>query len=99
MSETSETSERKLTPAQVLGIIGLGLASVVFLGGLFIGMSIDPRVDMPSRLLAYTTALGGLTVALACRWTLSTLPLERKIFAGITLASLAFFIGYAFVML
>ena len=99
MSETSETSERKLSPVQILAIIGLGLASVVFLGGIFIGMSIDPRVDMASRLQAYTASLGGLAAAFACRWALATGPYEKKFCAGITIVTFALFAGYGLVML
>lgn len=100
MPETpEETPTRKLSPVQILAIIGLSLGSLVFLGGLFIGMEIDPRVDLPSRLLAYTTALGGLATAFACRWALATGRFERGFCAVVTLATLAFFIGYALVML
>lgn len=99
MSDTSDTSARQPTPIFVLAMLGMVLGSAVFLGGMFIGMEIDPRVDMPSRLFAYTVALFGLTTLCACRWTLATQPVERKICAAITLAVLAFSVGYALVML
>ncbi|HTK59709.1 MAG TPA: hypothetical protein VL283_00745 [Candidatus Baltobacteraceae bacterium] len=99
MSETSVTTERKPTPTQIVAIIGLGLCLLVFAGGLMIGITIDPRVDLPSRLLAYTTALGGLSAAMACRWVLATGPFERKFCAVLTLSTLALFIGYGLVML
>lgn len=95
----SETSERKLSPVQILAIIGLGLAAAVFLGGLFIGMSIDPRVDMASRLTAYTAGLGGLAAVFACRWVLATGAFERKFYAGLAVATFALFAGYGLVML
>jgi hypothetical protein len=95
----SETKESPFTALKVICIIGLGLGMTVFAGGLMIGISLDPRVDMPSRLLAYVTALGGLTVAFASRWALSTQPIERKIFTALTFLAFAFFVGYAAVML
>ena len=99
MTETTEATESPNTPAKYLAIIGLGLCLLVFAGGMMIGITIDPRVDLPSRLLAYTAALGGLTGAFACRWALATGPTERKLCAGITILTLALFIGYAVFML
>lgn len=95
----SENSNRKPLPSQILPFTGLCLGWLVFLCGLFIGMSIDPRVDMVSRLQAYTVALGGLSAAFACRWVLAVAAFERKCYAGITIAAIACFVGYGIVML
>lgn len=95
----SEAQSRKITPFQILALVGMGLGLLVFAGGLMLGISIDPRVDLPSRLLAYTVALGGFTVAMACGWATAEHRAERIIFAVVTIASLASFIGYGLVML
>lgn len=47
---------------------GYCLGLIVFALGLLVGISINPRVDLHSRLVAYTFATSGLTVALACRF-------------------------------
>ncbi|HJV33291.1 MAG TPA: hypothetical protein VJ694_04660 [Patescibacteria group bacterium] len=95
----SAPSERTLSPVAILAIIGLGIGMLVFAGGLMIGITIDPRVALHDRLVAYTAGIGGLAFGLGCRCVLSTLPLERKIFAGAALGAFALFVGYGLVML
>lgn len=95
----SETSERKISPLEIIAIIGLSISMLAFAGGMMIGITIDPRVDLHSRLLAYTVALGGLSAAMAFRWVLATGPIERKFCAGFTLTTFALFVGYGFAML
>ena len=95
----SETSVRKMSSTKILSLIGMGFGWLVFLGGMWMGMSIDPRVDLPSRLLAYTTALGGITTVFACRWAMAEGRTERIAYAALTVVLLGFFIGYGAVML
>lgn len=99
MSEASEAPARKLTFLNVLALFGLAGFSAVFLGALFIGMSIDPRVDMHSRLVAYTASCAGLTGALVCNWALAVPGRHRKIAGIIALGMLVFTIAYGTVHL
>lgn len=99
MSGTNVTTETKASPKQIAAIIGLGLCLLVFAGGLMIGITIDPRVDLHGRLVAYTVGLGGFSAAMAFRWALATLPFERKLCAAIALGAFALFVGYGLVML
>lgn len=95
----SAPSERKLAPYEILAIIGLAVGMLVFAGGLMIGITIDPRVALHDRLVAYTAGLGGMAFGLGCRCVLATLPLERKIFAAAALGAFALFVCYGLVML
>ena len=99
MSETSVSAPKPLTPAKILALLGLAVSSAVFLGGLFIGMSIDPRVDMHGRLVAYTTGLGGFAAVVACRTALSTRRVERIIFSATAIACALGAVAYGLVML
>lgn len=60
-------SARNFSTTELLLFGGYLLGVIVFSFGLLIGISIDSRVDLYSRLVAYTIATSGLTVALACR--------------------------------
>ena len=66
-TETSEAGGQPLTPVKILALVGMAVGMTVFLGSLYKGMSIDPRVDMHGRLVAYTAVLGGFAVGIACR--------------------------------
>lgn len=97
--EPSATAAKPLTAAKVLALIGMTVGMTVFLGGMFIGMSIHPQEDMHGRLVAYTAALGGFALGIACRVALSTTRVERIVFGAMTIATALGAVAYGLVML
>lgn len=85
-------------PLRILAIAGMLLGYGVFLAGMWVGMSIDPNVDMPARLLAYNAALAGLTTAFACRWAMSEGRIERILWGTISFLALGLTVFYALFM-
>ena len=95
----TETTARKITPGMVIGIIGLGIGMLVFAGAMMIGITIDPRVDLHGRLVAYTASLAGLAAAMGFRSSLAVGPVERGVFAALAVVTAIGAIAYGLVML
>ena len=83
---------RKSSVLKLPATIGMITGWVLFVLCLGIGISIDPRLNLPGRMFAYAVGFSGMTVALACHWALAEDKKSRVMYVLATIAALAILI-------